>query len=168
MTTLDPPVAVRPLAEVTPGSLVQVGTARGFCARHPPTDTRSAVIYYPERNAFRYNLAQAPVLDFGLGLVIVPNLKSLDENTLPSAGTTELFLLADSPKIVFAMAGGPEGPHQLDLKTGNIEAVRRQGTVHAFREWTVGVKTTDGDFVPLLEVGPRYRDDDGPTEPDEV
>jgi len=66
------------------------------------------------------------------------------------------------------MASGAEGPHQLDLKTGAIEPVRRQGAVHAFRKWTVGIKTTDGDFVPLLDVGPRYRDDDSSTEPHEV
>jgi hypothetical protein len=168
MTTLDPSIAVREIGEAVPGSLVQLGTARGFCARHSGTDTRSAIVYYPDRNGFRYNLPQAPVLDFGVALIIVPNLESLDQDVLPSEGTTQLFLVNDSPKIVFANAGNPQGPQQLDLKTGAIEALRRQGAVPAFREWKVGIKTIDGDFLLLLDVRPRHREEGGSTEPDVV
>ena len=155
MTTLDPSLRVRPIAEVTPGSFIKGRGRREFCARHPSTDTRSMVIYDPERAVFMYNLVQQLALDFGDDLIIVPNLKSHDDSALPSEATTELFLIGDSPKIVFVMAGGANGLFQLDLKTGAIEPLSRSAEFNAFREWTVGVNTVVDGCLPLLAVRPR-------------
>jgi hypothetical protein len=171
MTTLDPAMLVHPIADVTPGSFMEARGRRGFCARHPSTGALSMVIYDGEQGVFRYNLVLTPALDFGADLIIVPDLKSHDDSALPSEATTELFLVGNSPKIVFVMRDGSSGPFQLDLKTGAIEPLSRGTEFNAFREWTVGVNTVVGGFLPLLDVRPRMGaafDDIGPLEPDEV
>ena len=95
-------------------------------------------------------------------------MESLNEDILPSEGTTELFLVDDSPKIVFATAAASKGLRQLDLKTGAIESLVHRGAVPAFREWKVGAKTMDGNFLLLLDVRPRHRDGRSSIEPDVV
>jgi hypothetical protein len=154
MTTLDPHITVRPLAEVTPGSLVQVGIARGFCAFNPhsPGQTRVTVMYDAERGSFEYRYTPVGVLDFGAALLVVPNLKSLVQIDPSSEATTDLLIVGDSPKIVFHVEDGG-GSRQLDLKTGTIEPLTR-AVVAAFREWTIGVQTVLGGFLPLLDIGP--------------
>ncbi len=125
MMKLDPPIVIRPLSEVAPGSLVQLGRERGFCAfsRRDPSQ-KLLVMYDPERLEFHLRLTPVAVLDMGSNLVIAPNLQSLVENLEPSSeATTELLLRGDSPKLVFR--GGDIGPRLLDLKTGAIELLER-------------------------------------------
>jgi hypothetical protein len=173
MITLDPPMAVRLLSEVKPGSLVELGGARGFCAFNPsdPSKTRIMVMYDAKRGAFRYSMTPVTVLDFGADLIINPNLKSVLEDLLPSGeATTELLLLGDSPKIVLRIDVG-DSARLLDLKTGQLEPLPRGATMTAFKQWTVCIDTKAGRLLPLLDVGPRFVtaiEDDGPTEPDEV
>jgi len=160
MLTLDPPVQVRLLSEVTPGSLVQLRGARGFCAvsSRDPSETRVMVMYDSERGSFEHRQTPFEVLDFGANLLIVPNLKSLVENLDPSSeATTELMLLGDLPKLVFRVnAAGlrDSGLRLLDLKTGAIESLPRATRMSAFREWTVGLNTLSAAVLPLLDVGP--------------
>jgi hypothetical protein len=171
MITLDPAIVVRTLDEVTPGSLVQFGGARGFCAFNPrsPGQTRVTVMYDAERASFEYRFTPVGVLDFGADLIVVPNLKSLMEIDPSAEASTELLLVGDSPKIVFHVEDGG-GSRQLDLKTGTIEPLIH-AVVAAFREWTVGVNTAVGGFLPLIDIGAPFgvaAEDVGPLEPDEV
>jgi hypothetical protein len=170
MTRLDPRIAVRPISHVAPGSLVQLGGMRGFCARssRDPNETRSMVMYDPERASFLHRVTPAAVIDFGVDWIIVPNLRSVVEDLLPSSDASgELWLLGDSPSLVFR--AGDNGPRLLDLKTGTIEPLQRGAGTTAFRTWTVGVNTAAAGYVTLLEVGPRpslpFEPDEEPPEP---
>jgi hypothetical protein len=161
MLTLDPPVQVRLLSLVTPGSLVQFGSARGFCAvsSRDPNKTRVMIMYDAGRGSFEHRQTPFEVLDFGADLFIAPNLKSLVGNLdATSEATTELMLLGDLPKLVFRVeATGPRdsGLRLLDLKTGAIESLPRTNSrMSAFREWTVRLNTVSAGVLPLLDVGP--------------
>lgn len=167
MNTLDPPIAVRPLSDVAPGSLVQLaGGERGFCTADPRNASNKFVVRYRrERSEFRYALVMDSVLDFGNGLIIAPDIASLVGNLLPgSEGTSQLLLTDDAPRIVFRMGDGDETPHLLNLKTTGIESLRQAAGVIAFRRWSVGVNTTTSGYLQLLEVHAADADD-GPTEP---
>ncbi len=156
MTTLDPRIAVRQISHVAPGSLVQLGGMRGFCVRSPrdPTETRSIVMYDTQRACFLHRVTPAAVIDFGVDWIIVPDLKNVAENPLPSSeASSELWLLGDSPSLVFR--AGDNGLRLLDLKTGTIEPLQRGAGMTAFRSWRVGVNTSVAGFMPLLEIGPR-------------
>jgi hypothetical protein len=80
------------------------------------------------------------------------------------------LLLGDAPKLVLRVDDGG-GARLLDLKTGEIEALPRGSGITAFREWTVGVNTAVGGFLPLIDVGAPFGaavEDAGPLAPDEV
>jgi hypothetical protein len=170
MHTLDPIIAVRSLGAVSPGALVQLtGGERGFCTADPRNPANKFVVRYRrEPSDFRYALVMESVLDFGHDLIIAPEIGSLVENLLPGRdGTSQLLLTDDAPRVVFRMGDGDETPHLLNLKTGEIESLRRAAGVIAFARWSVGGKTVAGGFLPLLEVR-ASGGADGPTEPDEV
>jgi hypothetical protein len=154
MSTLDPPVVIRPLSDVAPGSLVQLEGLRGFCAFNPrgPGQTRVMVNYDAERGAFRYLVTPAGVLDFGTNLLIVPDPSSLVSIDPNLEASTELLLVGDAAKIQFQLEAGDA--RQVDLKSGVIEPLTHD-LVAAFRAWTVGVNTASGGFLPLLKIAPR-------------
>ncbi len=162
MLTLDPPVQVRLLSQITPGSLVQLGGARGFCAvsSRDPSKTRVMIMYDAVRGSFEFRQTPFELLDFGADLLIVPNLNSLVESLDASAeATTELMLLGDLPKLVFRVEStGPRdiGMRLLDLKTGAIESLPRASRMSAFREWNICLNTVSAGILPLLSVGPSF------------
>jgi hypothetical protein len=121
------------------------------------------VMYDPERASFLHRVEPATVIDFGVDWIIVPNLSSAAENLLPSSeASSELWLLGDSPSIVFR--SGENGPRLFDLKTGTMEPLQRGAGMTAFRSWTVGVNTAAAGFMTLLQIGPHLN---LPFEPDE-
>ena len=162
MLTLDPPFQVRLLPQITPGSLVQLGSARGFCAvsSRDPSKTRVMIMYDAVRGSFEFRQTPFEVLDFGADLLIVPNLNSLVESLDASAeATAELMLLGDLPKLVFRVEStGPRdiGMRLLDLKTGAIESLPRASRMSAFREWKICLNTVSAGILPLLSVGPSF------------
>jgi len=156
MIAIDPPMAVRLLAEVEPGSIVQLSGSRGFCAfsKADPQQTRVMVSYNEKAGRFELRATLVQVLDFGPDLIAVPDADSLAEGVLLNSELTdELLLLDDSPKILLRLPDG--GARLLDLKSGTIESLQCSIPIGVFREWSVGVKTKVGDFLPLINIGPR-------------
>lgn len=172
MLKLDPNIAFRILADVKPGSLIRLGRWIGFCGTHPrdPAGTHFMVFHDAETGTFKYRVTPVSVWDFGEDLVIRPNLESTSDDVLPSEATTELFLDQGSkPAITVHLESGDS--RFFDLNAGTTGQVPRGQTLTAFKEWTVGVQTLAGDYLPLLVIGTRFGamfDHDGPTEPEQT
>jgi hypothetical protein len=172
---LDPKLAVHSLSEVKPGSLVWHSETMGFCCIHPsdPQKTHFMVGYLPELGIFRLlNPGPVSVIDFGNDLIIVPKIQSIAQNiSVGVDATTELFFHGGSHKIVVQVPNSVV-IRFLDVNAGTTGSDGQGESLTAFREWTLGVSTTVGGFLPLMLVGPRGPSapfsEDAPVAPDEV
>jgi hypothetical protein len=169
MIHFDPPVSIKPLTDVEPGSLVRWGDQGhhiGFCvfSTGDPQRRKACVVHDPDAHRFTWIYAESTtVVSYGNEVIVRPDIASFaPELTVQADGT--LFTLEGSPHLIVAVGNSPQF---LDLSTGELKSRQSWPMMGGYRSWVAGVQRSDG-FVEVLSVTPRreVHPDEGPTEPE--
>jgi len=153
MPKFEPPFAIKPLQQVSPGQPVVFQGVLAFACvnRSAPAAIVTLAAYDAQRGQFvyRYFDGVQPNVVVPTGEIIIrPNLSTLTENVPVQPATTKLFF-ADEPLIVVQLPSVPD-VRLLSLKDGALVTARSY-QMDAFESWEIGVVSL-GQFVSLLKV----------------
>jgi hypothetical protein len=156
MIIFDPPVSVQPLASIRPGSFVRWGVngeQLGFTVRstNDPNGQISLVQYDRAARRFVWHYADPQtVLSYGGDVVVRADVQSFSPS-FTIAVDSSLYWLDDAPHVSVAVGNNLRF---LDLNTGELQSRQAWPMVGGFRAWVAGVRRADGEFAPLIDVGP--------------
>lgn len=148
MIEFDPPMSFVSLSKVKLGSLVQWKGKYGFYAE--TSSERLIVRYDSERSIFTGRTAEdSEVMDFGDKLVIAPVQESFEFLHAEAAATNHLYIALGTPRLCFDRNNKF---HVLDLASGGAVAESEKLVLSRFSKWSVGVRKSSGDYLPLIQV----------------
>jgi len=160
MVTFDPPVSVKLLSAVDPGSIVrwkEGGIWRvGFTVVSNGDPNRKAIAaYYPGAHHFGWHHREnLTVLSYGSEIIVRPDVESFALDLTVTSGDVTLYTLEGASTLI-VMAGNNQSEMRfLNLETGNIESRRGWPLMSGYRTWSAGVCLRDGTFVEVLSVSP--------------
>jgi hypothetical protein len=155
MSKFDPPFAIKPLQQVSPGAVVIYRDALAFAGVNRSAPQGQQLVTLAVHDAqqgqfvYRYFDGVQPNVVVPTGEIIVrPNLRTLTENVKVQPATNKLYF-ADESLIVVQLPNSPD-VRLLSLKDGSL-VTARTFQMDAFASWEIGVVSL-GEFVPLLTV----------------
>ncbi len=154
MITFDPSVSAQPLASAKPGSLIRLGENGervGLVVRasNEPNVQLSLVRYDATARRFVWQYADPQtVVNYDGDVVVRPDVQSFSPY-FAIAADCSLYWLDGAPYISVQVGNNLRF---LDLNAGELKSRQSWPMVAGFRAWAVGVRTADGQFLPLIEV----------------
>jgi len=145
----NPSLKIKLLSSIDPGSLVLIADSYGFCAVSAGDPAKQHAVIRYDGAAFQYEGGTGPLVDFGKGYTISPDLATFEPNAAPEPNGT-LYFLDGSPALLLSV-GTSIG--FVNLSTGLMSTPSSWPILSGFRSWRAGV-AIDGELVPLIEVVP--------------
>lgn len=152
---IEPQVSVTPILQVTPGSLILFNNNCAFAATTAREPTaRVLAVYDIGTCKFIYTPSVIPdqVLIIHGERVVVPDIDSQFEGRPDRTATSELFLDGSRPQVVLHL---PAECRLFDLSTGAIEAAPPGTSMLGFRRWSVCVRSSTGELIPIIKLVPH-------------
>jgi hypothetical protein len=162
MLTFDPPISVKNLFDVRPGSLVHWEDRVGICTLpvSDPAKRTCVVVYQPAQRIFEYVGGEWPlVIAYEGHLEIQPDLSTFVENTSPDPRRPDATLYLEKGQPFISLSIGVE-IRCVNLETGEMRSGTPAGILSGFRGWSVSVVRPNGKRHKILEVGAWSADDD--------
>jgi hypothetical protein len=154
MIEFDPPMFIVSMSDVLPGSIVRRAGIFGFCAVNVNDDEAGHKFFITHDSSasnFRYFVDDgSELLNFGAKLIIDPDQGSFESLRPDADATHHLFLVDGVPHIGLRYGNLFE---MLDLQSGKLSQVNERLTLSRFSKWSVGVRRSSGDYLPLIEIG---------------
>jgi hypothetical protein len=172
MVHFDPPVSIRLLTDVEPGSFVRWGEQGqhvGICviATNDPSLRKAFVRYDSEARRFNWEYAEGvTVVSYGSDLVVKPDIGSFSPELTAQADGT-LYTLDGLPHLLVAVGNALRF---LNLASGELQSRHSFPQMGGYRRWIAGIRGLDSRVVELLSVTQKSAVilDEGPLDPDEV
>jgi hypothetical protein len=153
MIEFDPPMSIVSMSDVLPGSIVRRAGRFGFCA--VSADDHEAgrklfITYDSGASTFRQYIDDgSELLNFGAKLIIDPDQNSFEFLQPDADATNHLFLVDGVAHIGLRFGNLFE---MLDLNSGKLSQVNERLTLSRFSKWSVGVRRSSGDYLPLIQI----------------
>jgi hypothetical protein len=153
MIQFDPPVLVKPLSDVQPGSFVRGENAQrvAICiiSTGDPHKRKTLVIHDAQAHRFTWEHADNPtVVSYESDVIVKPDVGSFHPELTATVSDT-LYTFDASPYLIVAMGNGIRF---VNLASGELQSRQSWPMMGSYRRWTAGVRGMDGRFIELLSV----------------